>query len=97
MGFLTLKRSGLALLLCALVSGCASTGSSASADADSGNGSSSAGSSDSTAAPAINKCKGNRSACKYEGAYERGEANYAELEAKRLNQAALQKFRDSLK
>ncbi|MDQ2187272.1 hypothetical protein RBI13_19005 [Alcaligenaceae bacterium A4P071] len=98
MSFLTLlKRVGLALLLVGLVAGCASSGPGGSAGADSGTGASSASGPNNAAAPAANKCKGNRSACKYEGAYERGEASYAELEAKRLNQAALQKFRDSLK
>lgn len=38
-------------------------------------------------------CQWNRSSCLYEGAYEPGERDYAEQEAKRLNQAALQRLR----
>ena len=94
---LMLKRSGLVLLFLALVSGCASSGSGSASGADDNAGASSANRSKPPAVPATNTCKGNRSACKFEGAYERGEANYAELEAKRLNQAALQRFRESLK
>lgn len=97
MSLLTLKRSGLSLLFVALVSGCASGGTGGTAGADSGEGAGSADHSASAAAPATKTCKANRSACKYEGAYERGEANYAELEARRLNQAALQRFRDAIK
>lgn len=41
----------------------------------------------------IDECKGNRSGCKYEGAYEPKERAYAEQEAKRLNRAALERFR----
>lgn len=39
------------------------------------------------------ECYHNRAACDYEGAYEPGEAGYAEQEAKRLNQAEIQKLR----
>ncbi|MDQ2139984.1 hypothetical protein RBI22_23840 [Alcaligenaceae bacterium C4P045] len=83
----------MALLFLALVSGCASSGSGSASGADA----SPAESPKTPIASATNACKGNRNACKYEGAYERGEANYAELEAKRLNQTALQRFRDSMK
>ncbi len=38
-------------------------------------------------------CKWNRSACIYEGAYEPGEKDYAEQEARRLNQAQSKKLR----
>ncbi|MGB6105874.1 MAG: hypothetical protein WBF88_18675 [Pusillimonas sp.] len=42
-----------------------------------------------------NECKWNRSSCLYEGAYEPGERDYAEQEAKRLNRAASEKMRRS--
>lgn len=41
------------------------------------------------------ECRHNRSKCMYEGSYEPGERNYAEQEAKRLNKAALERFRRS--
>jgi hypothetical protein len=41
------------------------------------------------------ECQRNRSRCMYEGAYEPTERDYAEQEAKRLNQAALERFRRS--
>ena len=41
------------------------------------------------------ECKWNRSSCMHEGAYEPGEREYAEQEAKRLNQAASGKLRRS--
>lgn len=41
------------------------------------------------------ECKWNRSKCMYEGSYEPGERDYAEEEAKRLNQAASAKLRRS--
>lgn len=85
----SLSRCGIALLLYALVSGCTftvpnatSTGTEASAT---GNQASGRG----------NECGRNRSACIFEGAYEPRERDYAEQEAKRLNQAALAKFRRS--
>ncbi len=42
------------------------------------------------------ECKWNRSSCIYEGAYEPGERDYAEQEAKRLNRAQSQRLRRSL-
>ena len=42
-------------------------------------------------------CKHSSHPCKYEGAYERGETRYAVVEARRLNQAALAKFREAIK
>lgn len=42
-----------------------------------------------------NECKWNRSSCMHEGSYEPGERDYAEQEAKRLNQAASRKLRRS--
>ena len=41
----------------------------------------------------IDECKSNRRACIYEGSYDRGERDYAEEEAKRLNQAQLRRIR----
>lgn len=41
------------------------------------------------------ECKWNRSACMYNGAYEPGEKDYAEQEAKRLNQAQSERLRRS--
>jgi len=40
-----------------------------------------------------NTCRWNPRACIYEGSYERGERDYAEEEARRLNQAALRRMR----
>jgi len=39
------------------------------------------------AAKTTNECKGHRSSCGYEGAYDSGERDYAAREAKRLNLA----------
>lgn len=41
------------------------------------------------------ECKWNRRACIYEGSYEPGERDYAEHEAARLNQAAIDRLRRS--
>lgn len=38
------------------------------------------------------ECRVNRSACIYEGRYESGERQYAEQEARRLNQASLERL-----
>lgn len=38
-------------------------------------------------------CRWNRSSCIYEGSYEAGERDYAEEEARRLNQATIQRLR----
>jgi len=82
----SVSRSGLALLLVILVSGCTLTGPEASyispKTKDSG-----------IAALDRNDCKRNRSRCIHEGAYEPTERNYAEQEAKRLNRAALDRLR----
>ncbi len=75
-----LGRYGAALFLAALVAGCSSMGSGHS----SGPGVSDRGG---------NECQRNRNSCLYEGSYEQGERNYAEQEAKRLNQASLEKLR----
>lgn len=39
------------------------------------------------------ECGWNRDSCLYEGRYEPGERHYAEQEARRLNQAALERLR----
>ncbi|MFD4837912.1 hypothetical protein ACFWP0_10425 [Achromobacter sp. NPDC058515] len=85
MSKLTFSRCGVLLLLVALVSGCSSVkpgpagpkGASASA----------------SAAHKSDQCKGNRSKCLYKGAYEPGEKDYAEQEAKRLNLAEVERLR----
>ncbi|MFD4839885.1 hypothetical protein ACFWP0_20445 [Achromobacter sp. NPDC058515] len=41
------------------------------------------------------ECKWYRSSCLYEGAYESGEEDYAEEEAKRLNKASSDRLRRS--
>lgn len=68
-------RYGMALFLIALVSGCSSGRSSVSR-----------GGGDQVAASS-SECRWNRSKCLYEGSYEPGEREYAEKEARRLNQA----------
>ena len=40
------------------------------------------------------ECHWRRSSCLYEGAYETGERDYAEQEARRLNQAQALRMRD---
>ncbi|VFR81950.1 hypothetical protein ISE1_3223 [plant metagenome] len=42
-----------------------------------------------------NDCRWNRSSCMYEGSYEKGEREYAEEEARRLNQAEQGRLRRS--
>ena len=80
----------MALFLAALVSGCSLFGgddasSGGFRSADDGVRSSSGG----------GDCGWNRRGCIYEGAYEPGERGYAESEAKRLNQAQLERLRRS--
>jgi hypothetical protein len=76
----------MALFLAALVSGCSFFGGEGSngGSVHSGGSSASSGGGD---------CGWNRRACIYEGAYEPGERGYAESEAKRLNQAQLDRLR----
>lgn len=40
-----------------------------------------------------NECRWNPSSCMYEGSYEAGERDYAEEEARRLNQEQMEKLR----
>jgi hypothetical protein len=70
-------RCGVALLFAALVSGCFGGGGPPPARQSDRGG----------------DCQWNRSQCLYEGAYEPGERDYAEQEAKDLNRAALEKLR----
>lgn len=72
-----------ALGLAVLLSGCSVLGLGESADPGPG------------ARASESECRQNRSKCMYEGSYEPGERNYAEQEAKRLNKAALERFRRS--
>jgi len=74
----TLNRCGVALFFVALFSGCAVTSPKAGSVKASDRG---------------GDCTWNRSSCMYEGSYEPGERDYAEQEAKRLNQAASVKLR----
>lgn len=76
-----LSRCSVALFLIALISGCSSSGSSAAH-----------GGSDQASVPS-SECRWNRSKCMFEGSYEPGERDYAEAEAKRLNQAVSRKLR----
>lgn len=87
MSILTLSRRGVALLFIALVAGCSSSGPKASDRS-----SSSSSSSYSSTARAGGECA-SRSKCLYNGAYESGERDYAEAEAKRLNLAELERLR----
>src|SRR5690606_20001330 len=79
MSIQTIGRCGAALFLAALVSGCSLLGF-----GDGDDGASSRG---------WNACTLSRSSCMYEGRYEPGEKDYAEQEARRLNQASAAKLR----
>lgn len=83
------SRCGVALFCVALVSGCSFTGPKAS-----DTGVKALGSGVQTSSRG-DDCRRNRSGCIYEGAYEPRERDYAEQEAKRLNRAALERFRRS--
>ncbi|RTZ41105.1 hypothetical protein EKL30_15570 [Candidimonas sp. SYP-B2681] len=83
------SRCGVALFLVALVSGCTFTGLEAPGIGTK------ASDTHIEASGRGDECSRNRSSCIYEGAYEPMERDYAEQEAKRLNQAALERFRRS--
>jgi hypothetical protein len=72
-----LRRWGSVLFLAGLVAGCSTPGSSPSRLS---------GSSD-------NPCRLNQASCNYNGQYEPGERDYAEQEARRLNQAEVQRLK----
>lgn len=85
---MTLKsyfRMGAVALFAALVAGCGTS----SPDT--------AGATRKTASVAspsiVNKCRWSPGSCMHEGSYESGERQYAEEEARRLNQAVLQRMR----
>ncbi|KNE25063.1 MULTISPECIES: hypothetical protein [Achromobacter] len=79
----TLGRPAVALMLAGLVAGCSSIlpGSSEPASAAA------------SERVVSDNCKFLRSRCIHEGSYDAGERDYAELEARRLNQAELQRLR----
>lgn len=84
MSIQTLSRWGVAIFAAALMAGCSSSGPKTP---DKG-----AAKSYSSTARAGGECA-SRSKCIYKGAYESGERNYAEAEAKRLNMAELERLR----
>ncbi|MDQ6212586.1 hypothetical protein [Achromobacter insolitus] len=84
MSIQTLSRWGVAIFAAALMAGCSSSGSKTP---DKGGAKSY-----SSTARAGGECA-SRSKCIYKGAYESGERNYAEAEAKRLNMAELERLR----
>jgi hypothetical protein len=77
-----LSRCAVVLLLIASVSGCSSTKTTPSASAP-----------NVSSTQASDSCASNRRACIYKGAYESGERDYAEQEAKRLNLAEYERLR----
>ena len=86
MSIQSIIRCGVAVFLIALFSGCSSNGSRSADRADRPFIGSSTSARD-------DECRWNRTKCMYEGAYEPGERDYAEQEAKRLNQAASRRLR----
>ena len=87
MSMQTINRYCTALFLGALLSGCSLFGRGAP---DIGSKTSGTGAETSVRGDG---CERNRRACNYEGAYEPQESDYAEQEAKRLNRAALERFK----
>ncbi|MCW0206427.1 MAG: hypothetical protein OJK14_04975 [Achromobacter sp.] len=81
MSIQSLGRFGAALCLAALVSGCSSIGLGKPERQTS------------SASKVSAECQLSRSKCLYEGAYESGERDYAEEEAKRLNLAEVERLR----
>lgn len=88
MSIQSLGRFGAALFMAALVAGCSSTSSPGKSESRT-----SGGSSGSSASRVSAECKASRSKCLYKGAYESGERDYAEAEAKRLNLAEVERLR----
>ncbi|NYT23170.1 hypothetical protein H0A73_06115 [Alcaligenaceae bacterium] len=78
----TLNRCGLALFFAAIMAGCSSTNPGAPD-----------GSGDARVVTTSLECRWNRSNCIYEGRYEPGERGYAESEARRLNQASIERLK----
>lgn len=77
-----LRRCGVVLFLAAVAAGCSSTNPAVSAEDG-----------DARVVTTSLECRWNRSACIYEGRYESGERDYAEEEARRLNQASIERLR----
>lgn len=78
----TLGRYGAVLVLAAVVAGCSSS-----------KGGDSAQDINARVVSTSPECRMNRSNCIYEGRYESGERDYAEEEARRLNQASINRLR----
>lgn len=76
------SRCGVALFVAAIMSGCSSTNPGASYEGG-----------DARVVTTSLECRWNRSSCIYEGRYEPGERDYAEDEARRLNQASIERLR----
>lgn len=83
------SRYGMALFLGVLVSGCTFTGPNTTSIG------SKASATGTNVSGVSDECRKSRKSCIYEGAYEPKERDYAEQEAKRLNHAALERFRRS--
>lgn len=79
-----LRRYGAISCLAVLMAGCSST--------DSGGGGGGVAAATSRLLFGT-ECGWNRDSCLYEGRYEPGERHYAEVEARRLNQASLERLR----
>lgn len=78
-----LSRCGSVLFLTAIVAGCSSSNP-PSASAHQG---------DARIVVTSSQCQWDRSSCIYKGRYEPGERDYAEDEARRLNQASIDRLR----
>lgn len=81
MSIQALSRYGAFLLLAAVVAGCSSSKSDTAAV-----------SRDARVVSPSHECLSNRSNCIYKGRYEPGERDYAEDEARRLNQASIERL-----
>lgn len=75
-------RCGAVLFLAAIVAGCSSSNPPASADRG-----------DARVVVTSSQCQWDRSSCIYKGRYEPDERAYAEDEARRLNQASIDRLR----
>lgn len=84
MSIRTAGRCGVALFLAVIVSGCGLLGSGHSGDGEV---------EDARVATTSLECRLHRAGCIYEGSYESGERGYAEEEARRLNQASIERLR----
>lgn len=87
MSIQSLGRFGAVLFVAALVAGCSSTSSPGKSESQTSGGSGG------SASRVSAECKANRSKCLYKGAYESGERDYAEAEARRLNLAEVERLR----